>query len=51
MSQKVFRELEEGAADQLTKECNERDFVSIKLKIRGMANMKYFKGTAATILG
>ena len=35
----------------MTKERNERDFVDIKLKIRGMANMKYFKGTAATILG
>ena len=51
MSLKLFKDLDQGSADQVTKEVNERDFLKIKLKIRGMANMKYFKGTATKILG
>ena len=35
----------------MTKHANEEDFVKIKLKQRGMANMTYFKGTDTTILG
>ncbi len=51
MSQKLFKEIDDGAADQVTKGLNESDFVKIKMKHRGMANMKYFKGTETKILG
>ena len=33
------------------KQLNEEDFVRIRLKHRGMANLKYFKGTETAILG
>lgn len=51
MSQKIFEALEDGAGDQVTKRLNEEDFVKIKIKQRGMANMKYFKGTQTKVFG
>lgn len=51
MSAKLFKELDDGSADQVTRGANESDFVKIKMKHRGMANMKYFKGTDTMILG
>ena len=50
MSTKVFEALEDGAGDQVTKGLNTVDYVKIKMKQRGMANMKYFKGTQARVL-
>lgn len=46
----MFKQLEDGSADQVSKKSNEEDFVRIKMKQRGMANMKYFKGTETSIL-
>lgn len=37
--------------DGYPKQENESDFSLIKLKHRGMANLKFFKGTETTILG
>jgi (S)-2-hydroxy-acid oxidase len=51
MSERLFKELDDASGDQITKKRNEDDFVKIKLKLRGMANMKHFKGTETTILG
>ena len=51
MSERLFTELDEAAGNQVTKRLNEEDFVRIKLKQRGMANMKYFKGPESKILG
>ncbi len=51
MSKKVFDALDDGAGDQITKGLNNTDYVKIKMKQRGMANMKYFKGTQTKILG
>lgn len=45
MAHKIFEALEDGAGEQVTKNLNQADFVKIKMKQRGMANMKYFKGT------
>ena len=49
MSQRVFKELE--GADTVSKTLNEQDFIKIKLKHRGMANMAFYKGTEIQILG
>ena len=51
MSSKAFKELDDGSADQVTRASNESDFIKIKMKHRGMANMKFFKGTNTLILG
>ncbi|CDW73041.1 hydroxyacid oxidase 2 (long chain) [Stylonychia lemnae] len=44
LSKNIYESLEDGNGDQVTKSENEEDFVRIKMKLRGMANMKYFKG-------
>jgi len=36
--------LDDGNGDQVTKIENSDDFIRIKMKLRGMANMKYFEG-------
>lgn len=51
LPRRVFQSLEDGAGDQVTKQENEEDFIRIKMKLRGMANMKYFEGSQSTILG
>lgn len=51
MSPNMFHNLDDGACDQISKGLNEGDFVKIKLKQRGMANMKYYKGTETVVLG
>ena len=51
LAHRVFEALDDGAGDQVTKGLNTTDFVKIKLKQRGMANMKYFKGTQTRVLG
>ena len=49
MSQTIFNKLEAAAHDGLSKKLNEEDFFKIKLKLRGMANLKFFKGTETSI--
>ncbi|TNV78722.1 hypothetical protein FGO68_gene9069 [Halteria grandinella] len=51
MSLTQFTTLDAGAGAQHVKQLNEEDFVKIRLKHRGMANLKYFKGTETAILG
>ena len=51
MSQSLFAQLDSSAGNQITKKLNEEDFERIKLKQRGMANLKYFVGPEAYILG
>eukprot|EP00347_Sterkiella_histriomuscorum_P024048 403332483 len=50
LPKRLYSQLEDGAGDQVTKQANQEDFVRIKMKQRGMANMKYFKGPQTTIL-
>jgi len=45
MSPALFASLDSGAGDQVTLGLNQSDFPMIKMKQRGMANMKYFKNT------
>lgn len=51
MSKPMFEYLQGYSEDGHTKAANHKDFEYIKLKQRGMANMKYFKGSETTILG
>ena len=51
MSARVFEALQDGAANQVTLARNHEDYAQlIKIKQRGMANMKYFKGTHTSVL-
>jgi len=36
--------LDDGNGEEVTKNENHDDFIRIKMKLRGMANMKYFEG-------
>ena len=48
---RTFEYINGHAQDGFSKEDNENDFNLIKLKQRGMANLKYFRGIEMTILG
>jgi isopentenyl diphosphate isomerase/L-lactate dehydrogenase-like FMN-dependent dehydrogenase len=51
LSKPYYENIAGYAEDGIAKQDNEKDFELIKLKQRGMANMKYFKGLETTILG
>lgn len=51
LSKPIYDWLNVYNEDGHTKKDNEKDFEHIKLKLRGMANMKYFKGLSTTIMG
>jgi isopentenyl diphosphate isomerase/L-lactate dehydrogenase-like FMN-dependent dehydrogenase len=51
LSKPIYDYLSGYSEDGHTKVDNEKDFEYIKLKLRGMINMKHFKGIETTILG
>lgn len=51
MAKPFYDYLQGYSEDGHTYSQNNKDFESIKLKLRGMLNMKHFQGTETTILG
>lgn len=51
LSKPIYDYLSGYSEDGHTKIENEKDFEYVKLKLRGMINMKNFKGIETTILG
>lgn len=51
MAKPLHDYLQGYSEDGHTYTSNNKDFELIKLKLRGMLNLKYYKGTETTILG